>query len=1158
MKKCIIGLFLAIICVFSVERLNVSASEDYTQGGEITGCVIDINKDNILNVNSGTLTLEDVSFTKSYANSLTKIITVGENATVILNDVDFTGISGSVAIENKGKLILNKVTFGKGFVSSIKINSDVENSTVLNGSVSINSIEITKGYITVNDNTVIESVINLSFTNTPDVGKRVVTGDNSIASYYMDKFLFVGGNKLYIDYVGDDYSSLSEDCKSSDTLVAGDIIVTQEFARYKDENFIYFAGRYCTANNYLTSEMVARTVTGQGHTNKYLDNITSFSTSTTNTYANYNSALIEDADDVKVNLKVKSGESVLSTLETINIYAGMKWGVFVDIPNEYSYKNISLSGGSKCTASVTFSNSKFARVLIDGSACENAETLNIDIQVEKEIKQDINVDILMDNYTQEYSNVDFKTSLKPYYIFEEEKVYVEYTLLNGGVECNECKNVGEYVVNITSAEPTGIKFNNTTLNFEITAKAVSVSPSDFEFTYGEEVVLSENVDIIETGESITVTYVKESGINVGVYDIESVSCGNGNYVVTLEDGEDKVEIIPLEISISYTQNTFRYDGSQKEMTVSLEGVLSGDTVNLLLVSANANITGNKITATTVGTYVVNISLDNANYVLNNSSKSVTMTISKGIYDNSNLELEKSSFEVDSDVNLTFKDIPSFITFAYSKSFIVPNNYPVTITFELEENDLYDELSITSKVYTIEITKKDISMTHLTLVGDREVMYDGKVHTLLLNGTLPDGVTISSIENESNIHQGTYEVKYNFSWDVDKYNCISFISDTLVIRPIELNIELTEREYVYTGSPITPQISVSGILLEDDIEVVAKSNTNVGQYALEITINNNDYGDYVYSVNDYYFITKKTINLQNIHLVKDEVVYNGKLVIPEIDGDLPEGILNFKLVHTAIKDVGEYTVTAEIEVGSNYSRPTWSSKITVVPKSITVIFSDYENIVEDGTLKSISVKLNGVLESNFESYEVTYEPKPIASGSYICTVKLVGKTNYVLVGERSKEFTIYPSKKVYSNNDMSVTVQGNGGNLSNLEVTCTTDDKLVEYSLKSVSTRIAGYNVINFSGDEKEVSVSLDTNLNVSNVENIKVFKYSDGMLTEIDFDIKNGKISFEGDSGYSYVVLEESTTNTTLIIIIIALSVLLVSVFVVLTIFIVKRKNKRL
>ena len=165
------------------------------------------------------------------------------------------------------------------------------------------------------------------------------------------------------------------------------------------------------------------------------------------------------------------------------------------------------------------------------------------------------------------------------------------------------------------------------------------------------------------------------------------------------------------------------------------------------------------------------------------------------------------------------------------------------------------------------------------------------------------------------------------------------------------------------------------------------------------------------------------------------------------------------------------------------------------------------------------------------------------------------TNYVIVGNNSITFRIYPNQKVVTKDDMSVTVQGMNGNISDLVVTCTTKDSKVEDSLKSLSTKIKGYNVINLNGVDEEVSVKITTNLNVKNKNKIKVFKLDNGKLTEIDFNLNNRVITFEGNSNFQYVIVEEGN-NSTLVIIIAILSGVVVILGIVVY-FLVKKKHSK-
>lgn len=1071
MKKILACLIMAIACVAGNNVMNISASEGYSSGEIIENTTIEITKDGMYNVTSGTLTFSSVQFTKNTSSNITSIITVGVDATLILNDVDFSSVAGSCAIINNGKVIANNVNFGKLFNTAISINSSITNPCVLGGEIYLNAITIDNGYVTLGEDANLLTTTKVTLPN-GFVGKRVVTGDNTLASYYVDKFEFVDtyGDEYYLDYVGDDYSTYADGYKSSDTLLPGDIILTEDYAKYSDTKGVhYIAGKYCTGRRYVTDELSSQStiiINSALNPNLYLNNINCLMSSGYSLVGTSNEAIV-------ASVKIMCGGTQVGSTKQVRFPNYTNWSIFVDIPEDYDFVGLEDNGGNEISVGSSFNNSKFVKCIVAITESNAESSFDININVQEEVTT-TNVDIVLEDDNTTYTSENLISSIKPYYMLNDVKNYVDFEVTQNSQSVEEVIGVGEYTISITTTQPDNVIFKNSTLTFNV---------------------------------------------------------------------------VPKELSINYTNTNHRYDGSEKCLNAELVGVVGADSVSLTL---NGNL------GVTVGSYTVTAEINNPNYILAEGSSSCSLVIAKGIYDVTNIAPIETTFEYTGsvvDFKLNEEDIPSFITCSYLlNNFIVPNDYEVVVTFGIENNPLYDEVNYTTRKFDITITKKNVYMSGISLTGQTFTYDFVTTRSLNLVGELPDNVTIKSIENNSKVNAGTYEVKYIFNYPEDLLEPIAPITATMVILPVKLEVSLEKGEYEYTGSEITPNVKVTGIIDGDECDYTITSYTNVGEYSLIISLNNSNY--YVEIENVKYSITPKIIDLSTIiTLTKTEIVYNGSAYTPQISGELPQEIEKFDLVYSAIKNVGSYIVTADIEVGSNYEVMPWSKTITVTPKSITVTFDNYDGIYQDGTLKSIDVSLNGVIEDDFDKYLVTYSPRPIEAGNYTCTVTLMDNSNYVIVGSNSISFKIYPNVKVYTNDEMSVTIQGGNGNISDLVVTCTTKDERVENTLKSYSNNIIGYNVINFDGANEQISISLKTNLNISNLNKIKVFKIVNGNLVAIDFTLKDEVITFDGDSNYQYVIIEEGG-DSSLIILIIVLGVATLALSGVVVVL-MKRKNKR-
>ena len=1064
MKKIFICAILVLGMIFTRQIISVNASESYASGGNIEGQTIQVTKNGMYNVTSGTLTLSDVIFEDGTDDAITNVITVGKDATLVLNNVNFSQLSGSCAIILNGKMIANNVHFGTMFTSAVELNSTKENPCVLGGDIFLNKISIDDGYITLNEDVNLKSITKIQLENA-FVGKRVVTGNNTYASYYLSKFQFLDG--VVFDYVGDDYSSYAEDLKSSDALSAGDIISTSKYAKFNSDGVVYLANKYCTGIKYIMeNDEISCIVSGGTLMNFPVNNINCLMSQ------NYTEPSEYLYNTATANIKIKCNDTQIGTTRQITFPYGISWSEFVDIPDGYEFISIEDSvDGDGVSVSSAFNNSKFAKCIISTSTTSNNYTFDVIVNVKEKVIMTY-VDVELENYSLEYMSENLINNIKPYYMFGGDKYYLTFDVSLGGENVTAVENVGDYIITITESAPENISFNNTTLLFKV---------------------------------------------------------------------------LPCEISVNYTNTIYRYDGNDKSLTAELVGVMPGDSVNLTL----DNNLGKD-----VGEYIVTAEIDNENYVLNDNSRSCVLVINKGVYDVGDITALSTTF-VYTGLKIDFKlddsNVPSFVDYEFDvDDCILPGDYDVEVTFTISPNDCYDELSQTLKSFSVVITKAVLDINDYITLSDATFIYDFKYHSINYVGDLPDKVLIDTVENNNQINAGEYEVKYHFKSEF--YEIDDTLTAKMSILAVKLDIVLISNVYAYTGENIIPNITFGGICDGDNCTVVPMGNINVGEYDLVVNVSNSNY--YVDTTNIKYNIVPKRIDLSNLTLDKSEIVYSGIAYIPSLIGDIPNEVDKFDLVYSEIKNVGEYVVTADIEVGSNYTYDLWSKTIKVLPKSITITFGNYDNFYYTGSVKSVNVTLNNLVENDFDKYLVNYSKTPIEVGNYTCTVMLMENTNYVIVGSNSISFRIYPNEKVVTNDDMSVTVQGMNGNISDLVVTCTTKDSKVEDSLKSLSARINGYNVINLTGVEEDVTVKLTTNLNIKNKDKIKVFKLDNGKLLEVDFDLNNKVITFEGNSKFQYVIIEESN-NTTLIVIISILSVVAVSLSVIVVILVKRKKLKK-
>ena len=211
-----------------------------------------------------------------------------------------------------------------------------------------------------------------------------------------------------------------------------------------------------------------------------------------------------------------------------------------------------------------------------------------------------------------------------------------------------------------------------------------------------------------------------------------------------------------------------------------------------------------------------------------------------------------------------------------------------------------------------INKAKYELTGITFTGDT-ITYDGEIHRLAIDGTLPDGVEVS-YENNDNKDAGSHEVVAVFTIDDDNYY-IESMTATLTIEKATYTITFNDASKVYNGEAQIIEVSnlPEGLTVE-----YTGSGTNVGDYNITATFTNSNpnYND-VAPITRKLTITKATYSL-DLLFEGAEIDYDGKYHKLEVKGDLPEG-LTISYENNNQKDAGEYLVVANfINSNPNYN------------------------------------------------------------------------------------------------------------------------------------------------------------------------------------------------------------------------------------------------
>lgn len=189
----------------------------------------------------------------------------------------------------------------------------------------------------------------------------------------------------------------------------------------------------------------------------------------------------------------------------------------------------------------------------------------------------------------------------------------------------EVKNAGTYTATAEISNNNYTISSNAAATFTIEQKALTVTAEDKTVTYGDSVPYTAtykgllDCDKGKLGTpNFTCNYNK-----VGTYSITVDGLENLNYAITYVNGTLTVNKRTVTLDWG-TANSFVYDGNAHTLNPDAKNIVIGDDLGLAITVTGENISGSS--AINAGTYTATASITNKNYVLAESSKSATFTI----------------------------------------------------------------------------------------------------------------------------------------------------------------------------------------------------------------------------------------------------------------------------------------------------------------------------------------------------------------------------------------------------------------------------------------------------------------------------------------------------------------------------------------------------
>ena len=391
----------------------------------------------------------------------------------------------------------------------------------------------------------------------------------------------------------------------------------------------------------------------------------------------------------------------------------------------------------------------------------------------------------------------------------------------------------------------------------------------------------------ELPEGATVEYpYGNSFTNAGVYDVVAVISKSGYNSIRLSA---KLTINKARYDLSkvkFENQTFEYDGSAKNEEVKATNLPEGVNVEYDIYNADKSVRlKNAIDA---GTYVIvaKFSSNDENYD-QMSTMEATVTINKSKYDMSSVSIDDVTKEYDGkafEARLAEQSVlPQGVTAKFKyynsegaevESCINAGEYKVVATFEGDATN-YEEMKPLEAKLTI--TKKQVMLDGVVSFNSSTYNFDRKVHSLVVEGKIPENVSIT-YENNDQIAAGEYKVVAKFSnSNPNEELDITRLEAYLIINKISESIQVKDDESTNTTQVLSEEIGKTRALDAKDLDLKFDQMTGAKEISIKGFI------DDVYEISSIVFTTQPDsqnpdgIVIDDVNKFTDGVKYNYRIV-----------------------------------------------------------------------------------------------------------------------------------------------------------------------------------------------------------------------------------------------------------------------------------------
>lgn len=508
-------------------------------------------------------------------------------------------------------------------------------------------------------------------------------------------------------------------------------------------------------------------------------------------------------------------------------------------------------------------------------------------------------------------------------------------------------------------------------------------------TYDTSEILFEDAIIVYDGkehslyitgrlpEGVRVTYTKNQLTEVGQIEvIATFQIPDSTNYYAIPAKKATLTIVPSELtSVILEDETFTYDGNLHGL--SLKGELPLGVTYRFINNYQKE----------VGTYEVTVEFNIPSY----APLKAILTISKADIDMSNVFFYGKTFVYDGKEHSIFLDgiLPDLVRVSYINNTRIEIGTQTAIAvFEVLDKKHYNDIP---NLYA-EITIVNNQITGISF-KDKTVVYNQQVHSIFIEGTLPEGVTVTYLNNGQK-NAGEYEIIAQFHDSTGKYEELTDMTAKLTILKASFatnGILFLDQTVVYDGQVHRLEIYCDD--LPSDIEVVYENNNQVNAGSYIVTVSFLDPLENYHPVASRtatLTIRRKKLSLDHIVFEDEEYEYDGFEHTLTIHGELPQEV-EVRYSQNSLTKLGRILVTASFLVDErNYEPiPNRYAYLTITKGALDNIVLHDKTVVYDGSIHTI--KIEGTLPEGVTVEYLNHEQTN--AGEYVVTALFYDTEGY---------------------------------------------------------------------------------------------------------------------------------------------------------------------